>query len=137
MRRIPIPNNNSPNEYGFELDKTLSDGSPARGIVRLTDQQSPFNPEDILITIDAWQVGPEGRPVAKAIGPGQTRRVSIRPLMITVPRGEYTHEEAEKQINLAAAALALEAGDIPEPVSLPKLSQPLTPAVVPAQQPTT
>lgn len=137
MRRIPIPNNNSPNEFGFELDKTLADGSHALGIVRLTDQQSPYNHNDILITATAWQIGPEGRPVARQTGPGQSRQVAIRPLMVVIPRGEYTHEEAEKQINIAAAALEQEAGDIPEAVSLPLPLPPVVPARNPAQPPIT
>lgn len=134
MRRIPIPNNNSPNEFGIELDKKLSDGSKALGIVRITDQQSPYKPEDILLNIEAWQITPDGRPVQRqlAVG-GQPSRVGIRQMVVVVPRGEYTHEVAEKQVDIAAAALALEAGDIPKPVSLPAPHADTAPAVAPAQ----
>jgi hypothetical protein len=135
MRRIPIPNNNSPNEFGVELDKKLTDGSKAIGVVRITDTQSPYNPEEILLTIEAWQVGPEGRPYARQPLTGQPQRVGIRPLIVSIPRSQYTHEEAEKQINIAAAALALEAGDPPAPVSLPNPPREITPAAAPAQLP--
>lgn len=138
MRRIAVPNNNSPNEFGVELDKELSDGSKALGIVRITDAPSPFKPDDILLTIEAWQIDPNGRPISLQNLSGRTtQRVGIRPLVVAVPRGEYTHEVADKQIDIAAAALALEAKDIPEPVSLPNLAQDSAPVPNPAQLPTT
>jgi hypothetical protein len=138
MRRISIPNNISPNEFGVELDKDLTDGSKALGIIRVTDSPSPFKPDEILITIEAWQVDTNGRPIVIQNLSGRApQRVGIRPLVVAVPRGEYTHEVADKQINIAAAALALEAKDIPEPVSLPNLPQDVAPTAVPEQLPTT
>lgn len=137
MRRIPIPNNNSPNEYGVELDKTLSDGSKALGLVRITDQPSPYKPDEILILTEAWQITSDGRPVAAQPSPGQSRRVAIRPLYVSIPRNEYTHVEAEKQIDLAAAALQQIAGDIPEPVSLPNPKGDIASPVLPEQLPGT
>lgn len=136
MRRVPIPNSNSPYDFGVELDKTLADGSKALGIVRVTDQISPFKPEDMMILVDAWQVTKEGRPVQRQSLNGQAQKVGIRQMIVVVPRAEYSHEVADKQIDIAAAALALEAGEIPEPVSLPASAPIVDRTPAPAQQPT-
>lgn len=133
MRRIPIPDNTSPYEFGVETDKTLADGSKALGIVRVTDQQSPFKPDDVIILVDAWQVTTDGRPVQRQSLTGLPQKVGIRQMAVVVPRGEYTHGVVDRQIDIAAAALALEAGEIPEPVSLPAPVPDVASAPNPAQ----
>lgn len=133
MRRIPIPNNTSPYEFGVETDKTLADGTKALGVVRVTDQQSPFKTEDMLILVDAWQVSPNGRPVMRQNLTGPPQKVGIRQMVVVVPKGEYTHDVVDKQIDLAAAALASETIEIPEPVSLPASQPDAAPAANPAQ----
>lgn len=111
MRQIKIPNS-SATELGVELDKTLSDGTKALGIVQILDGQSPFKPDDILLRVNAWQVRPDGRIVQRE-GSAFPTRVAIREILVQVPRGEYTHIVADQQIAIAAAALALIATDLP------------------------
>jgi hypothetical protein len=136
MRLVPIPNNNSPNEHGVELDKVLSDGSKALGIVRITSQPSPYKSGDTLLTIEAWQVDKNGRPLTRQPLSGQAQRVGIRQMIVVVPQGEYLQDTEDKQISIAAAALALEAGDPPAPVSLPNRAQVVESEPVSAQIPT-
>lgn len=115
MRQIPIPNNTG--NIGVELDKTLSDGSKALGVIQVTDTPSPFKPDDILLRINAWQVTPEGRPVNGTALNGQVNQRKIRELVVSVPRAEYSHGVIDQMIPVAAAALEQIVADLPAPIA--------------------
>lgn len=138
MRRVPVPNSNAASEFGVELDKTLADGSRAIGLVQITDTPSPYKADEILLRINAWQVHPDGRPIAETDEAGRTTRRAIREMIVSVPRSEFTTAIAEEQIDIAAAALAKKADEIPEPPApLPPVPEPAADAPVFTPEPPT
>lgn len=125
MKRIPIPNDNAGNHYGVELNKKLKDGKKAIGVVEVTDTSNPYKPDDILLRINAWQVKPNGQSIIVHDQAGRSSQRKIREIIVSVPRSEYTHEEADRQVDIAAAALDMIADEIPEdPTPLPPVQRP-------------
>lgn len=127
MKRIQIPNDNASNHFGFELDKKLKDGKKAVGVVEVTDTPSPFKTDEILLRINAWQVKPNGQTVTVQDQAGRGKRREIREIVVSIPRSEYTHDEAERQVEIAAAALNMTVDELPEEMPLPPVAKPQVP----------